>query len=290
MLLVGTPDANRALAFDARGNVVAIGGTSTFGLAHLQRQIGETWTRAAGVAGFGSRAQLLGGGELPLYAVSESSLYRLDDVATFAWSALPIPQGATANTLFGVDGGGVVYALDLADGLENGAIVAWNPDLVRWSEVAGTRPLGVGASSFAVSASGAVAWAVPGIGVRGVEAGAQVTRIDCADCTIAHLAFDRTDTVLALACPGALIRGAQDAPLPSDQVTCHGADAIADGAVLLAGLDASGTGGGLFLATGTTWTRVAATSSAFTYVLRDRETAFAFADGSVERGIYQLSF
>jgi len=109
-LLAGSPDATRALAFDARGNPVAIGGTSTFGLAFVHHQAGDRWVRAAGVAGFGARAQLLGGGTLPLYALSESTLYRLDDPALYAWSTFPIPPGVTAGTPVGVDATGGEHA------------------------------------------------------------------------------------------------------------------------------------------------------------------------------------
>ena len=160
--LPGSPDATRALAFTASGRPVAIGGTSTFGLAFHQHQDGERWVRAELVAGFGTRALLIGGGSSgPLLAVGDTTLYSLIEDPAMTWNGITIPMGPGSGTIFGADGSGRVYGLDLAGGDGNGAVVTWLPGQQVWTEVSGTRPIGAGAKQFAVEPTGRVTWFVP---------------------------------------------------------------------------------------------------------------------------------
>ena len=307
-LLPGSPDATRALGFTASGRPVAIGGTSTFGLAYLQHQDGDIWVRAAVVPGFGARAQLIGGGtSVPLLALSDTTLYRIVDEAAMTWDAITIPLGASSGTVFGTDATGLVYALDLSGGDGNGAVVTWMPGDALWAELAGTRPMGAAAKQFIVEPSGRVTWFVPGQGIVRAASGTQATIVDChdvGDCTVplTSLSYDDGGALTFLVCPREapprfalrLADGdtvAQELPLPSDITVCVGLDTAPDGTSLLAGVGDTGDGPlALLPARATTWTRVAAASSSLTYVLRDRRTAFAHGDAQAVRGIYQLDF
>jgi outer membrane protein assembly factor BamB len=305
-LLAGSPDATRALGFTETGTPVAIGGTSTFGLAFLQHQVGDTWIRAELVPGFGTRAQLIGGGTHgPLLALDDITLYRLVDETARSWDGITIPAGASTGTVFGADATGHVYALDLAGGDGNGAVVAWMPGDPRWIEVPGTRPLGPGAKGFIVEADGRVTWFVPDRGIVRVDAGAQGTIIDChelGDCSVpfTSLAYDDRGALTFLVCspdvpPRFAIRLAagatvgQQLPLPSGATRCLGLGASADGTRFLAGVD--GTDDGPLARLGpssASWTRVAAASPGFRYVVRDARSVFAFGDAQPERGVYQI--
>jgi len=305
-LLAGSPDATRSLAFASSGRPVAIGGTSAFGLAFLQHHDGERWIRAELVPGFGTRALLLGGGATtPLVAVSDTTLYRLADATAMTWDGISIPAGASSGTIFGVDGSGRIYGLDLAGGDGNGAILSWLPGEARWMEVAGTRPLGLGAARFVVEASGRVTWFVPDRGLVRAEAGAQATLVDChdlGDCSVpfTSLSYDDLGALTFLGCsPTAPPRFAirlpdgdtvpQERPIPSDITTCLGLATAPDGTTILAGVDEAGDGPLSILPANTaTWERVAAAAHGFTYVVRDRTTVFALGDGQLERGIYQI--
>jgi hypothetical protein len=301
VLVPGSPDATRTVAFDADGALVAIGGPSAFGLAQLQRLDGEQWVHADGVASFGASAQLLGGGALPLYAISETTLYRLDDVAAFRWSAFPIPLGVTEGTLFGVDASGAVYALDLSEGDGNGAVITWRPGEVRWAELAGSRPMGALARGYVVEPSGRVSWIVPDVGVVRVDGGVQATIVDAGP--VEALTYDANGNLTFLACPveqpprmakrlrdGATV--AQEARIPSSDVRCHGLVTAPDGTSLLATLDASGAGGTLAVwdAGADGWSRVAPATRALRYAIRDGATAFGFGDALELRGIYRVEF
>jgi len=307
-LLPGSPDATRALGFTASGRPVAIGGTSTFGLAYLQHQDGDTWIRAAVVPGFGTRAQLIGGGaSVPLLALSDTTLYRIVDEAAMTWDPITIPLGASSGTVFGADATGLVFALDLSGGDGNGAVVTWRPGDAVWTELAGTRPIGAAAKQFVVEPGGRVTWFVPGRGIVRAAAGTQATIVDChgfGDCTVpfTSLSYDDSGALTVLVCPREapprfalrLADGdtvAQELPLPADITICVGLDTAPDGASVLAGVDDAGDGPlALLPARATTWTRVAAASASLTYVLRDRRTAFAHGDAQTTRGIYQLDF
>jgi len=305
-LLPGSPDATRTLAFTTTGTPVAIGGSSTFGLAFLQHQDGDAWVRATNVPGFGTRAQLIGGGPgVPLLAASDTTIYRLVDEAAMIWDGISIPIGASTGTIFGTDATGRVYALDLAGGDGNGAVVTWTPGEIRWAELAGTRPMGAGAKQFVVEPSGRVTWFVPGQGIVRAAAGAQAMAVDChdvGDCTVpfTSLSYDDAGALTLLVCPReapprfALRLGdgdtvAQELPLPSGVTLCLGLDSAPDGTSLLGGVDDSGEGPlALLGARSTAWDRVAAASQGLTYVIRDRSTVFGFGDAQLERGIYQF--
>jgi hypothetical protein len=221
-LLPGSPDATRALAFTASGTLVAIGGTSTFGLAFLQHQDGDTWVRAPLVPGFGSRAQLIGGGTTAsLLALDDTTLYRLIDETAMTWDGITIPVGASTGTAFGTDATGVVYALDLAGGDGNGAVITWMPGSMRWTEVAGTRPMGSRASGFVVEPSGRVTWFVPGQGIVRAEAGTQTTIVACADVgdcmtPMTFLTYDDHGTLTAFVCAPDAPSAASTSSISSD--------------------------------------------------------------------------
>lgn len=305
--LPGSPDATRALGFTASGRLVAIGGTSTFGLAFLQHQDGDVWVRADRVPGFGTRAKLIGGGaSSPLLALDDATLYQLDEVA-MVWNGITIQVGASSGTIFGTDGGGRVYGLDLAGGDGNGAVVTWMPGEARWSELAGTRPMGAGAKQFVVESTGRVTWFVPGQGIFRADAGTRTTIIDChdlGDCTVpcTALSYDDLGTLTFLVCPREapprfVVRMAsgdtiaQQLPVPSDVTACLGLDTAPDGTTVLAGIDDSGDGPLSILGVRSMeWARIAAASQGLTYVIRDRDTVFGYGDAQLERGIYEIEF
>ncbi|MDX2092654.1 MAG: hypothetical protein SFX73_32615 [Kofleriaceae bacterium] len=297
--IAGSPDATRTVAFDADGGLVAIGGPSAFGLAHLQRLDGEQWVQAEGVAGFGARVQLIGGGDLPLYAVGETTLYRLDDVAAFRWSAFPIPLGVTDGTVFGVDAMGAVYGIDLSEG--EGFVVTWMPGDQRWLELAGSRPLVATAHGYVVEPAGRVTWIDPETGVVRLDGGAQTTLVEPGP--FASLTYDARGNLTFLACPaeqpprmakrlraGATV--AQDAMIPTSDTACHGLTTAPDGTSLLATLDGSGAGGTLSVwrPGEDGWSRVAPATSALRYTIRDGTSAFGYADALELRGIYRIDF
>ena len=177
--LPGSPSATRALTFLDDGTPVAIGGDSEFGLAYLQAPGGDAWMRATGVPAFDANANLLRGSN-DVFAISETQVHRW--TGGFAWTATTIPVGITANTSFAVDDLGHIFALELQpDGA--GAVWVWRTDTNRWEEVPLTRPIGIGATHFAIAESGnRVAWSVPGVGVTWVDriAGSR-TEIACTD-------------------------------------------------------------------------------------------------------------
>ncbi len=304
-LLSGSPDATRALAFTASGRLVAIGGTSSFGLAYLQHQDGDAWVRAANVPGFGTRAQLIGGGpSVPLFAASDTTLYSLDET-TMTWDGITIPAGATTGTVFGADGDGRIYALDVGDGDGNGAVVTWMPGDARWVELAGTRPLGPSASQFVVEAAGRVTWVVEGAGVVRADAGAQAAIVTCSDlgdCSlpIEGLSYDDVGALTLVTCPRedpprfAIRLAGDDAvpqqiPLPSEISGCIGLDTAPDGTTVLAGFGYAEDGVLAILPPrSTTWRRVSAASQGRTYVIRDRSSVFAFGDAQLDRNIYVI--
>lgn len=303
-LLAGSPDATRSLAFAPSGRPVAIGGTSTFGLAFLQHHDGSSWVRAELVPGFGTRALLLGGGPAPLVAVSDTTLYRLIDETARTWEGFTIPSGVSGS-IFGVDADGRIYGLDLASGDGNGAVVSWKPPETRWTEVPGTRPLGLAAARFVVEPSGRVTWFVPDRGLVRAEGGAQATLVDChdlGDCSVpfTSLSYDDRGTLTFLVCSptmpprfaARLPDGdtvAQERPVPSAIATCLGLGTAPDGTTVLAGVDDEGDGPLAIMPAGSaTWERVAAAAHGLTYVVRDRNTVFAFGDAQLERGIYQI--
>jgi len=303
-LLAGSPDATRSLAFAASGEPVAIGGSSTFGLAFLQHREGDAWIRAEQVAGFGTRALLLGGATRPLIAVGDTTLYRLTDEGAMTWEGFTIPTGVSGS-IFGVDGDGRIYGLDLAGGDGNGAVMSWLPPETRWTEVAGTRPIGPGAARFVVEASGRVTWFVPDRGIVRADAGTQATLVDChelGDCSVpfTSLSYDDRGSLTFLVCaPAAPPRFAvrlpdgdtvpQERPVPSDITTCLGLGTAPDGTTIIAGVGDAGEGPlSILPASSATWERVAAAAHGLTYVVRDRNTVFAFGDAQLERGIYQI--
>lgn len=305
--LPGSPDATRALAFTASGRPVAIGGTSTFGLAFLQHQDGDAWVRADRIPGFGTRALLIGGGSIgPLLALDDTTLYQLEE-ATMTWNGFTIPFGASLGTIFGTDGGGRVYGLDLSGGDGNGAVLTWMPGDTRWIELAGTRPIGAGAKQFVVESTGRVTWFMPGAGIVRADAGTQATIVDCnelGDCTVPFtgLSYDDRGALTFLVCPREapprfavrLASGdtvSQQHPVPSDVTVCVGLDTAPDGTTVLAGVDDSGDGPLSILGVrSTSWERIAAASQGLTYVIRDGGAVFGYGDAQLERGIYQVEF
>jgi hypothetical protein len=207
--LPGSPTATRALTFFDDGTPIAIGGDSEFGLAYLQTPNGSTWERAVDIPAFDANAKLLRG-RSDIFAIGETQVHRWERANTgggFAWKTIAIPFGTTANTAFGVDDIGNIFALELApDGA--GAVWSWRTDTNRWWEVPMTRPIGIGATSFTISESGnSLAWSVPGTGLVWVDRIADTrTELSCEEpalgacaATVRGLAMD--DGVLhALVC------------------------------------------------------------------------------------------
>lgn len=295
-LLPGSPAATRALAFAADGSPVAIGGPSTFGLAQLQVHADGAWTVVPGAAGFDARAQLLGGGALPLSALSQSTtLYRAGEPVRAAWTAYAIPAGATPGTLFGTDATGRIYGLDLADGDGNGAVVSWLPGNARWDEVPGTRPVEAGVRELVVEGSGRVSWIAPGIGVVRVEAGARSVVVDCAACAFHTPTYDAAGALTVVACP-TIVRvradgGVVELGAPDGHVACASLDTAPDGTTLLASFGDTGDGALSILgprAAG--WDRIAAARPGLTYLIRDQATAYAHGDGAGAHGVHVIAF
>jgi hypothetical protein len=172
--LDGSPDAVRAVASGPAGDTLAIGGASAFGLASLQRGHDGTWTNAEGVPAFDAHAKLFSRGE-HYYAISSSQLYVLTGST---WNAFPLPTGVTADTELGIDDAGLLYGLELdADG--GGAVLSLMPGDNRWTEIVGSRPIGVNATSFVVDGPGRVTWTAPDTGVITVVNGVRSTAVDC---------------------------------------------------------------------------------------------------------------
>ncbi len=296
--LAGSPDATRALAFTARGTPVAIGGTNAFGLMYLQHQDGERWVRAAGVPAFGSAAQLIGGGGRPLYALSDTTLYALDET-TMTWTATVMPAGPWPGTVFGTDTSGLVYALDVGTGQGDSAVVAWMPGATRWYDVAATRPTG-NLAAPAVGADGRVAWLMIDTGIVEVADGMRTLLVDCTGQTCAQgagqLTFAASGTLTFRVCaddggPPVVMRvedaGVTELPTPADATSCGDLTTAADGSSLLA----SSYDGAVWrvAARGATWSRVASAEPGMRYVLRDQATAFAIGDPlQGVHGLYRL--
>lgn len=296
--LPGSPAATRALTFFDDGAPIAIGGDTEFGLAYLQTPNGSTWERAEGVPAFDANAKLLRGTS-DIFAIGETQVYRWERANTgggFAWSTIAIPSGTTANTAFGVDDLGHIFALELLpDGA--GAVWSWRTDTTRWEEVPMTRPIGVGAAQFAISANGTtVVWSVPGSGITWVDrvAGTR-TEISCESPALGACAASirglvaRDDVVHALVCddvPNGL-RGVvsltASGPATSHELageSCRSIAQIAYGTVLVVGDSVHVLGNpddGLV--------RLTSADPSLTYTLLDPSTAFAFGDG-----IYKIDF
>lgn len=293
--LPGSPPATRALTFFDDGRPIAIGGTSEFGLAYLQTPDGDGWIRADGVPAFDASAKLLRGAS-DIFAIGETQVHRWERAAGgggFAWKTTAIPFGTTANTAFAVDDLGRIYALELQpDGA--GAVWSWRTDTSRWEEVPMTRPIGVGATHFAIAESGnSLAWSVPGTGIVWVDRiAATRTEIACdgamlgCEATVRGLVV-RGDVVHALVCNTespdtivAITATGIDRAYDFDDEACRGIVQISYGTMLVTGDSLyvlEGSDGGLV--------RITGADPALRYTLFDPSTAYAFGDG-----IYKIDF
>ncbi len=296
--LPGSPSATRALTFFDDGTPIAIGGDSEFGLAYLQTPgIGDTWTRAADVPAFDANAKLARGSS-DIFAIGETQVHRWERANNgggFAWRTIAIPFGTTANTAFAVDDLGHIFALELQpDGA--GAVWTWRTDTIRWEEVPLSRPIGVGATHFAISQTGnTVAWSVPGTGLVRVDRIANTrTEISCEDpalgaCAASVHGVVTTDEVMhALVCdqePNGLrsvvsIGSGIGAAYDFGDDVCRSIAQLSYGTILVVGDSVyalEGSDDGLV--------RITDADPALRYTLFDPSTAFAFGDG-----IYKIDF
>jgi hypothetical protein len=296
--LPGSPAATRALTFFDDGTPIAIGGDSEFGLAYLQAPNGSSWERAVDVPAFDAHAKLLRGSS-DIFAIDETQVHRWERAAMgggFAWKTIAIPGGVTPDTAFAVDDLGHIFALELQlDGA--GAVWSWRTDTTRWEEVPMTRPIGVGATNFAISNSGnTVAWSVPDVGLVRIDRIANTrTDIACEDpalgacaATVRGLATS-DEVVTALVCDQEVnglrsvvtITAAGIGPAYSFRdASCRSLARISYGTVLVVGDSVYTLGNsddGL--------ARITDADPALTYTLFDPSTAFAFGDG-----IYRIDF
>lgn len=292
--LPGSPSATRALTFFDDGQPVAIGGASEFGLAYLQTPDGDTWTRAVGVPAFDANAKLLRG-KSDIFAIAETQVYRwqrANDGGGFAWTTIGIPSGTTANTAFSVDDLGHIFALELQpDGA--GAVWTWRTDTNRWEEIAMSRPIGIGAASFASSDSGnTVVWATPEAIVWLDRIAKTRTEIPCedaalgCDATVKGLVIRSDEVAHALVCAPEANRvvsiSATGVTLAGElrDTACRSIAQISYGTMLVVGDGVYSLGNpddGLV--------RVTDADPALAYTLFDPSTAFAFGDG-----IYRIDF
>ncbi|HEY4056285.1 MAG TPA: hypothetical protein VGM39_06735 [Kofleriaceae bacterium] len=301
--LDGSPDAVRAVVTGPSGDTLAIGGESAFGLASLQREDGGGWSNADGVPAFDAHAKLFSHGE-HYYALSATQLYVLNGDA---WQANPLPTGVTADTEFGVDDDGRVYGLELdTDG--GGAVLSLMPGDNRWTELPGSRPIGVDATSFVVEGAGTVTWTAPDTGLITVVDGVRSTAVDCN--TNAHLGGCGTElvvygedngTYLVLACNETkqammVLSDAEpdrerEDPVPGDNRTCRSFGANSDGGrPIVATYDADGNDAKLYWYTGS-WNKLDADAGLFyAYGGDDLYGWSEMPIGDAPRGIYEVSF
>ena len=286
--LAGAPPVTRALL--PSDPVIAIGGDSAFGLARLVQRTGDTWKPALNVVPFGAGAQLFQG-DVPI-AASETTLYRLEDEARFAWTAISIPPGSAQIELIGADGD-TIYGI--APDTDGGAVVRWVAGSAIWQEV--TRPIGTGARAFLIEPE-RITWSDPARGVVVAERGAQIV---VADCTLEELGACSTAILpLAYAPNGdlAVIGCPRDAP-PIAAYRVHAGELVAVGLPddLSPCVAATGGAGHGVIATedavldlapaAKSWKRVAASSPGLRYISAGG-AIYAYGDGISARGIYLL--
>ncbi|MFN0248526.1 MAG: hypothetical protein ACKV2T_16660 [Kofleriaceae bacterium] len=293
--LPGSPSVTRALTFGEGGRPIAIGGESEFGLAYLTTpgDDGDAWIRADGVPAFDANAKLLRGPS-DILAISEMQVHRwkrANDAGSFAWTTIAIPVGTTPGTEFAIDDLGHLFALDLQpDGA--GAVWTWRTDTTRWHEIPMTRPIGVGATHFAIADSGnSVAWWVPGVGITWVDRIADTrTDISCeapelgaCAANVRGLAFRGNAVLSALVCDGepnglrSVVTLTTQSFGPVSEFrdeSCRAMASISYGTKLIVAdslyvLSSSGDG----------LVPIAEAEPALTYTLLDPSTAFGFGDG-----------
>jgi hypothetical protein len=292
--LPGSPSATRALTFFDDGQPIAIGGESEFGLAYLQTPgSGDTWIRADGVPAFDADAKLLRGNS-DIFAIGETQVHRwtrANEGGGFAWTTIPIPVGTTPGTEFAVDDLGHIFALELApDGA--GAVFAWRTDTTRWHEIPMTRPIGVGATHFAIADSGnSVAWWVPGVGITWVDRitntrtdiSCEAAELGACAANVRGLAFKGTEVLTALVCDGEINGLRTVVSLTTDSFgpvskfrdeSCRAMASVSYGTKLVVAdsLYVLGNSDDGLVA-------ITETDPALTYTLFDPSTAFAFGDG-----------
>lgn len=167
----GAPRAIWALNFMPSGAPVVLGGPDTFGVKQMHRQRpGEpgVWEPASPGPQVATAGMFRRGSQL--YLGQDRALWRLDDEATFKWSVITLPYGATP---IGVDDTGQIY------GVSNRGVFTLRDGFPTWTEL---PPSGfeAGMQHAVVDGEGNVYWSSLPYGISRANVLGSGRLVDCA--------------------------------------------------------------------------------------------------------------